>query len=171
MGAPAVKQRRDDQSIMFATSLTAEKRERFLAELRKVPNVTVAARAIEMSRQRMYQVREEEPEFALMWDAAIAEGVEMMEAELYRRGFEGVNKPIVHQGVITDTFKEYSDTLGIFLMKAHAPEKYRETTRTELTGADGGPVQVDDRTAAIELAALLGALKGRKAEDEVADLV
>jgi hypothetical protein len=32
------------------------------------------------------------------------------------------------------TIKEYSDTLAIFLLKAHAPEKYRENSKVELTG-------------------------------------
>lgn len=32
------------------------------------------------------------------------------------------------------TMKEYSDTLAIFLLKAHAPDKYRENSKIELTG-------------------------------------
>jgi len=139
--------------------LTPEKRLAFLDALRDVPNVTRAARSIGVSRARMYQVYEAEPDFAKQWDEALEEGVECMEAEAHRRGFEGTDKPLVHQGEFTylrdfdaidpltdekypphqapikrdkngrpivATMKEYSDTLCIFLLKAHAPDKYRE---------------------------------------------
>ena len=33
------------------------------------------------------------------------------------------------------TVKEYSDTLAIFLLKAHNPDKYRENSKVELTGS------------------------------------
>lgn len=33
------------------------------------------------------------------------------------------------------TMKEYSDTLAIFLLKAHNPEKYRENSKVELSGS------------------------------------
>ena len=36
-----------------------------------------------------------------------------------------------------------SDLLLIFLLKAHRPEKYRETIRQEHTGAAGVPLRVD----------------------------
>ena len=32
------------------------------------------------------------------------------------------------------TVKEYSDTLAIFLLKAHAPDKYRDNSKVEVTG-------------------------------------
>lgn len=105
---------------------TPEKRGKFLDSLRKTPNVTVAARAAQAPRSSCYLLRENDSEFAKAWDEAIDEGIEMLEAEVHRRAFEGNDKPITHQGIITDTFKEYSDTLAIFLLKAHRPEKYRE---------------------------------------------
>ena len=39
--------------------------------------------------------------------------------------------------------KEYSDTLLIFLMKGERPDKYKERTSTELTGAGGKPLAVE----------------------------
>lgn len=71
------------------------------------------------------------------------------------------------------TMKKYSDTLAIFLLKAHDPAKYRENSRMELTGADGGPVQFSDTERAAKVAALLAAAKQRKeeADSDVADLL
>ncbi len=147
---------------MLPTIFTPESREKFLASLRTTPNVTVAARAAGISRRRAYQVREAEPEFAQAWDDAIEEGVDMLEAELHRRGYEGVDKPVTFQGKITDTFKEYSDTLAVFLMKAHRPEKYRERSNVEMTGKDGGPIEVTDQQAAAKLASILEAARQRR---------
>lgn len=66
--------------------------------------------------------------------------------------------------------RKYSDTLAIFLLKAHDPAKYRENTRMELTGADGGPVEFTDTERAAKIAAILAAAQARKAGD-VDDLV
>jgi len=47
-----------------------------------------------------------------------------------------------------------------------APKRYGERIHTELTGADGGPVQLDDNAAAARLAKLMAAAQRRKDEDE-----
>lgn len=59
------------------------------------------------------------------------------------------------------TMKKYSDTLAIFLLKAHAPEKYRENSRMELTGANGGPVRFTDTERAARIAAILESARRR----------
>ena len=70
---------------------------------------------------------------------------------------DGVEEPVYHQGVCIDTIHKYSDTLLIFLLKGHAPAKYRENHRVEHTGDGGGPlvvmpVAVDYRVAIAALA-------------------
>lgn len=79
-----------------------------------------------------YDWREADSDFAAAWDRAKAIGMDALEDEATRRAFEGIDKPIVHQGVITDTIKEYSDTLAIFLLKGGKPEKYKD--RVEHSG-------------------------------------
>jgi hypothetical protein len=49
-----------------------------------------------------------------------------MEAEAYRRAVKGVLKPVVQQGRVVARVRLYSDSLLALLLKAHAPEKYRE---------------------------------------------
>lgn len=109
--------------------------EQFLALLREMPNVTRAARTLGHAPRSFRNYRERDPDFAEAWDAALEEGIENCEAELHRRAFEGTDKPITHQGVITGSYKEYSDTLAMFLLKAHRPEKYRERQDISHTGA------------------------------------
>lgn len=137
--------------------VTPEKREEFLNELANVPNVVRACRKVGISRKRMYEIYRGEPDFAKRWDEALKEGVESIEAEMHRRAYEGFDVPTKH-----GPMRAYSDTLAIFLAKAHAPEKYRETSKLELTGKDGGPVQVDDATAAAKITAILEAAKARR---------
>lgn len=57
--------------------------------------------------------------------------------------------------------KRYSDTLAIFLLKAHAPTKYRENTKVELSGVDGGPIEIDNTTRTAKLAGLVARLEAR----------
>lgn len=54
-------------------------------------------------------------------------------------------------------------------MAARFPNDYRENTRMELTGADGGPVQMDDKASAARLAQILALAQTRK--DDASDLV
>ena len=48
-----------------------------------------------------------------------------LEAEIHRRAVEGVDHPVIHQGVITTTFKQYSDNLLMFKAKRLDPQ-YRD---------------------------------------------
>ena len=49
------------------------------------------------------------------------------EEEVHRRAFRGVLKPVTFQGIITDAYLEYSDTLAVAWLKANRPDKYRES--------------------------------------------
>lgn len=118
----------------------------FLENLSKSPNITKAAKAAGYTRQRVYQIRDEDPEFAKLWDDALAQSLDTAEGELYRRAVRGVVKPVYQGGVEVGKIREYSDTLMIFLLKAHKPEVYREVTRSELTGKNGGPITHKDVT-------------------------
>jgi hypothetical protein len=117
------------------TKLTLEKKQAFCRLLCEEPNVTVAARAIDMSRFAMYKEREKDAEFAAAWDAAIEEGVDTLEQEAARRAFKGVSRGVYYQGERIDTVHEYSDVLAIFLLKAHRPNKYRESLDMHHSGS------------------------------------
>lgn len=60
------------------------------------------------------------------------------------------------------TVKKYSDTLAIFLMKAHDPAKYRENSKIELGGPNGGPIEIDQTTRSARLAGVVARLKARQ---------
>jgi hypothetical protein len=56
----------------------------------------------------VYQRRKEDADFARRWEEALEAGVEKLEETAWNRAVEG------------------SDTLMIFLLKAHRPDKYLE---------------------------------------------
>lgn len=111
-----------------------EWKERFLDALSKSPNVSEAARAAGYTRQRIYQLRDEDKEFAKEWEDALRQSTDRAEGELYRRAVRGITKKVFYQDRQIDTIREYSDTLLIFLLKSHKPEVYRETVRNEMAG-------------------------------------
>lgn len=150
--------------------LTPEKLTAFCAALGETGIVAKACKAVDISRVTAYQWRDEIPEFAAAWDKALQVGITALEDEAHRRGFEGIDEGVYHQGVLMDTQKKYSDTLAIFLLKAHRPEKYRERTHLDVSNSDGSLV-VDDATRSARVAQLLAMAQQRKAEeDEFGDI-
>ena len=135
---------------------TPEKAEAFFAALAETANVTKACAAIAITRRTAYNWREADPEFAAGWDRAMKAAVLGLEDEAHRRAFEGVDKPVFYQGDECGTIREYSDTLAIFLLKAHNPEKYRENSKVELEANIRVNDMTDDEIRA-EIAALVGA--------------
>lgn len=129
----------------------------FLQVLRETGgNVSRACAAIGVARQRVYEIRAKDEQFAQLWDEAIEHGTDELEEEARRRAFAGVDEPVFYQGEECGTVRKYSDTLLIFLLKGRRPDKYRENVRTEHTGKDGGPIRIckaedltDDELAAI----------------------
>ena len=105
------------------TDFTPQKKERFLSELCKMPNVSRACRLAKISRPTAYNHRDSDPDFKQAWDDALEEGIESLEEKAWQQAKKG------------------SDTLTIFLLKAHKPAKYNLPTRQEHSGRDGGAIQ------------------------------
>ena len=117
-----------------------------------------------ISRCTPYDYREKHPEFAIAWAEAEATACDALELEARRRAHDGTDKPVIYKGELMGvwidpttgaivnrdtanaqqiplTVKEYSDTLLIFLLKAHRPDKFRDNSKVELTGKDGGAIE------------------------------
>ena len=74
-----------------------------------------------------------DPEFMKLYEVARTEAIEMLETEAWRRAVEGEETPITVAGE-RELVDKKSDTLLIFLLKAHAPEKYRDRYDVNMTG-------------------------------------
>lgn len=98
----------------------------FLLHLAWGGNVSAAARYARISRQTAYNHRESNSHFRAAWEEALEVATDRLEEEARRRAVEGVDEPVFYQGKEVARVRKYSDTLLIFLLKAHRPEKYRE---------------------------------------------
>lgn len=119
-------------------------------------------------RRRWYDLRDASEPFAAAWDEAVEAGTDCLEQEARRRAVEGVPKGVYHQGQRVDTEQQYSDGLLQFLLNGRRPEKYKQVSRVEHTGKDGGPIKTLTVSAIDEAIAELSAeLKARAADDPV----
>ena len=116
------------------TSRTDRARETFLNTLRERCNVSESARAAGIGRSTAYEWRDADPSFAAEWDDAEQEAADKLEREAWRRAVDGVDKPVTFQGMITATYKEYSDRMLEILLKGHRPEKFTDRIKAEHSG-------------------------------------
>lgn len=118
-----------------AKSRSKEWRERFLEEFRRTGNVTRSAKAAGVDRTTVWNHRED-PEFERLYNEALDDAVDLLEAEAWRRATEGTERVKLVRAGKDDkgnpVFREliertYSDVLLIFLLKGLRPERYRES--------------------------------------------
>lgn len=155
---------------------TEEAKTIFLEELVKAGVVTKACEAASARTGRdiwaSHVVRwRKDPEFGLRFDEAREAASDILEHTARVRAVEGIDKPVIYQGAITDTYKEYSDTLLALLLKADRP-KFRDASKLELTGKDGGPMETREvgdveraRRVAFALARGLRAVEQQQNQD------
>lgn len=86
----------------------------FISALRNSGNIRASCLAAGVSREMAYKERRRLATFAKRWDEALEESIDLLEAAARQRALS------------------ISDTLLIFLLKAHRPDKYGEKVRLEL---------------------------------------
>ena len=141
---------------------TKSREEKFLATLRETCNVRESAEAAGVRRRRVYEWREKDEEFRAAWEEAEQEAADKLEREAWRRGVEGVDKPVTFRGKITTTYKEYSDRMLELLLKGHRGHKYRDRISAEHSGPGGGPIQTESVSAYDVITHELARLAARK---------
>lgn len=109
---------------------TAHRQAAFLAEFAVHGNVAAAARTAVVERRQIYKWIDADPSFAERFHEAEQAAVEVLELEAYRRAVIGTpyRRTSYWRGeeVGIDEKTEYSDGLLTTLLKARAPEKYRD---------------------------------------------
>lgn len=105
-------------------ALTTDTRDDFLKTLAATGNVSLAAEAAGMSRQALYRLRAADDAFAQAWAEALEEAVDALDAEARRRAVEGSCRPVFYRGQVVGEMRHYSDTMLMFLLRAHRPEIY-----------------------------------------------
>jgi hypothetical protein len=128
-------------------------KQRFLDEFRQRGNITAAVRAVGIARVTPYRWCEADKKFAEAFADSAEEAIELMEWEARRRAMGEVQTPVYHNGEVVGHIPRYSDSLLMFLLRAHRPEKYRERYEHRVGDADGRPLfPLEAARAAMEAA-------------------
>lgn len=88
--------------------------------------VAEAAKAAGLSKTAAYKLRArpDAQAFRLAWDAAIDFAMAQLVDAVVGRAIHGVPVPIFHQGEQVGERREYPEHLAMFLMAAHAPDRF-----------------------------------------------
>ena len=123
----------------------------FFDTLRECANVRHSADTAKISVPTVYKYKNSNKKIILdgveisfldAWENALDEAVQVLEMEARRRALRGVKKPIFQGGMLCGHEIKYSDTLLIFLLKAHKPHFYRE--RVDHTVQVDGKIVLND---------------------------
>lgn len=120
---------------------------RFLASLAGSANIHEACKAVKVGRTTVYKRRDDDEVFAQAMADALDDACDLLEMEARRRACDGCERAVYGSGgtgvgtVEVGRVVEYSDTLMIFLLKAHRPDKYRESFKHEHSGPNGKPIE------------------------------
>lgn len=138
----------------------------FLSRLEATGIISRACKESGVSSTLAYKHRSSNPEFSREWDAALEVAYDAMEGEMQRRAYTGFEEVTSVDGVETKRVRKYSDALAMYLMNGYRKRKFAQ--RTEVSGPDEGPIEIDEAKRASRLATLLGMAKTRR--DDVDDL-
>jgi hypothetical protein len=127
---------------------------RFCAALREFPSIRNACAAAVVSRATAYAHRARSAAFRAQWATALKEGVEKLEAVCWAKAMRRETtrtrtlvKDEAGRTVIHERVEAASDMLAIFLLKAHAPEKYRENFRARVSPRPVEAIKVETDVA------------------------
>jgi hypothetical protein len=125
------------------TEITDTKQRLFLQALMTTPRLGAATKMAGVCAKTVWNWRHSDPDplFLKAYATAYRIGLQVAEAELWRRGVHGVEEPVYHRGRLVGTKRSFDTTAAIFMLKGALPDVYRE--RQEITGGGGGPIQVE----------------------------
>lgn len=123
---------------------TKKNREAFLKALDKARgNVSDACDVIGIGRTAAYKWKAEDEVFRVEWDDVVDKHTDALESKVYERAFDGWQEPVFYQGEETGSITKFSDSNAQFLLRARRPNVYRDNSKIELGGPDGGPLRIE----------------------------
>jgi hypothetical protein len=142
----AVTPKKREQGKNLTTAEKNAAQNMFLEVFSERGNVLLACKAAGITRTTLYRWKEK-PQFLKLYEASLEDAKDNIKAEIYRRGHDGVDEPLLNMGkpVYDDDgkimmVKKYSDSLLMFHAKMLMPE-YRDRQKVEHSGPNGGPIE------------------------------
>jgi hypothetical protein len=107
-------------------SITADKQRRFIATLAATGIVTQAAKAIGVSMEAIYKLRQRPgaEEFRAAWEAALDRGIARLEDCALQRAIEGEERMVVSSGRLIGTERRHNTALTLFFLRERLPARY-----------------------------------------------
>jgi hypothetical protein len=132
--------------------------------MRNIPTYTEAARAAGVGVDAIRRATKRDEVFAVAMHDAREEGLDHLEETIILRARSG--QPLVKTVVreftdgtketTTTTERHISDNLAMFYLKRWRPE-YRDSYRIEQTGANGGPIRIEQEAKIADAVGLFDA--------------
>jgi hypothetical protein len=101
----------------------------------------LSARYARVARASVYAHREQDSEFAKMWDEAVEQALDLLHSRVFQRCIEGDLEPIMYMGVPVGWMRKFSDKLQIEMLRAWRPDRFK-TPGTSINLATRGDVLV-----------------------------
>lgn len=138
----------------------------FLEALEEFANVDEACRIANVSDTTVYRDRKKDKEFAQAWKQALNRGIATLEVEARRRALDGVERNYHDKdGNVTSTETKYSDSLTMFLLKAHRPKVYRDNITMDMRHSGGITVRFAGMTVGEKKTEIADRLRGLLSEE------
>jgi hypothetical protein len=112
---------------------TDANKNRLLDAIATTGNLKRACEQTGISAGSHYSWLKRDPAYAAAYEDAANEAADMLEAEAFRRGHDGVDKPVFYQGEECGYVREYSDGLLTLLLKARRPTVFGDKIKQEIT--------------------------------------
>jgi transposase len=151
---PTAKQTPPNETSTPKKDLSTKDKQRLFLEAYAIhANVMLSAREVGIHRTTVYEWLEKDEPFSFAYNQAKEDAKDVIRAEIYRRGHDGVLEPVYQQGILIDTVRKYSDTLLIFHSKMLMPE-YRDKSQVDVTAnvtsSQAGTISLDTRNMSAE---------------------
>lgn len=147
----------------MASPITDEQKQLFLDAYSVTGLKNKACKHAGFSPASLRTLMERDPQFREAFEEAREDAVEVLEDAAWQRAVHGNEETrFDKEGNTIGTRTVFSDGLLTTLLKANAPDKYRERTSTEISGPGGQPIEINEATAAARMAAMLEAAKNRR---------
>jgi len=111
-------------------------KEQFLLFVARSGQLVSSAAQTGVSSQTIRNHREADPAFDERVKDAVERYRDSVDAEIKRRGIDGIEEPVFYQGVVVGWLRRYSDALALAHAKAHDP-RYRERTQLDIKHSGG----------------------------------
>lgn len=112
-----------------------------------------AAEALGYSPAAVKRAREDDPEWAVELEAAVALYVEnRLETAADTRAVDGWEEPVYYKGEVQGSIRRFSDTLLIKRLEALSPDKYAKRTKSDVNVRAAGVLVVTAAPAGADAA-------------------